>query len=75
MMYKVRCSDHSELKNPYSRMVLEKLEAVVDKIQDKNFTLIHKSKHDDFGAIVYSFIRKDLLTPKQRYLEKKKELI
>ena len=73
VMYKVRVSDFTELPEPFNMFVKNNFSNAVNDIIAKGFKFATKSSHDDFGAIEYSFVRNDLLTVKQRYLERKKD--
>ena len=72
-MYNIRVSDYTELPEPFSFMVKSKFITITSRIEKSGFAFVSKSKHDDFGAIVYSFLRNDLLTNKKRYLERTKD--
>lgn len=72
-MYNIRVSDYTELPEPFNFMVKSKFSAITSRIEKSGFAFVSKSKHDDFGAIVYSFLRNDLLTNKKRYLERTKD--
>lgn len=68
--YQVRATDYKELDEPFGSLVKSKLTSIVSDILGKGFVFVSKSSHDDFGTIVYSFVRNDLKTAKQRYLER-----
>jgi len=68
--YKIRSSDPSEAEKPFNRLLESKLIEKITEIKNLGYVFASKSSHDDFGAIVYSFVRNDLLTAKQRFIER-----
>lgn len=73
IMYNVRVSNYDNLNPPFNSIVKSKFDSVVQKITDSGFVFVSKSKPDTFDTNVYSFVRNDLLTVKQRYLERTKD--
>lgn len=73
IMYNIRVSNYENLEEPFNYLVKVKLNTIVDRITNSGFVFVSKSQPDTFDTIVYSFLRNDLLTVKQRYLERTKD--
>lgn len=73
IMKNVRVSNYDNLNPPFNFIVKSKFETIINQIIDSGFVFVSKSQPDIFDTNVYSFVRNDLLTVKQRYLERTKD--
>ncbi len=66
--YTIRYSDYDELPSQMAGLVKRELRAIINRLSNSGFVVKTKSPHDSFGCVILTLVRKDLDTPRKRFL-------